>query len=162
MGRVAFSVVNVGGTMHTGRHTREGGKGRQGRVLKGGESVCHQLYIDTGYRFKDQLLELERVSEGEKSGTLGGAEAVVSPLKWQEWERELEEHPDKEWMKFLVRGIRAGFRLGHDQSVVEVTGRRGGMYKALEHKAIIDEYLAKEERARRIWRVSSSVDKGRV
>ncbi len=107
-------------------------------------------------------MELERVSEGEKSGTPGCAEAVVSPLKWQEWERELEEHPDKEWMKFLVRGIRAGFRLGHDQSVVEVTGRRGGMYKALEHKAIIDEYLAKEERARRIWRISSSVDKGRV
>ncbi len=32
----------------------------------------------------------------------------------------------------------------------------------MEHKAIIDEYLAKEERARRIWRISSSVDKGRV
>ncbi len=116
-----------------GRHTWEGGKGLKahGRVVKGGgESVCHQLYIDTGYQFKDQLLELERVSEGEKSGTLDGAEAVVSPLKWQEWERELEEHPDKEWMKFLVRGIRAGFHLGHDQSVVEVTGRRGGMYGA--------------------------------
>ena len=70
--------------------------------------------VDTGY----QLREPERVSRGEKSVALEGADAVVTPLKWQEWSRELKEHPDKEWAEFLVRGICQGFRLGHDQSKV--------------------------------------------
>ncbi len=50
---VAFSVVDVGGTMHIGGHTWEDGKGRQaytggwygaegihGRVVKGGVGEC--------------------------------------------------------------------------------------------------------------------------
>ncbi len=74
--------------------------------------------VDTGYPFRNQLRELERVSRGEKSVALEGGDAVVTPLKWQEWSRELKENPDKEWAEFLVRGICQGFRLGHDQSKV--------------------------------------------
>ncbi len=66
------------------------------------------MLIGTGYRYKSQLLELERVSDGVKSEPLTGADSVVTSLKWQEWRRELENHPDKEWVEFLVRGIRQG------------------------------------------------------
>ena len=58
------------------------------------------------------------MSEGPNSKVLVGAEEIVTPLIWQSWQSELEEHPDKEWVEFLVRGIKNGFRLGHDQSKV--------------------------------------------
>ena len=83
-----------------------------------------------------------------------GADIVVTPLRWQEWQRELSEHPDREWVSFLVRGICHGFRLGHDQSRVTVRERRGTMYEASQHREIISDYLKAEERAERIWKVT--------
>jgi len=80
------------------------------------------VLIGTGYCYKSQLLELERVSEGVKSELLTEADSVVTPLKWQEWRRELEKHQDKEWGEFLVRGIRQGFWIGHNQGSVSLEG----------------------------------------
>ena len=113
------------------------------------ESLC----VDLGYQYKAQLLELERVSGGRRSGPLTGAEAVITPLVWQQWERELEDHPDKEWVQFLVRGIRQGFRVGHDQSVGELRRCRGNMCSAREQSAVIQEYLDKEVEAGRMHKI---------
>ncbi len=113
------------------------------------ESLC----VDLGYQYKAQLLELERVSGGRRSGLLKGAEAVITPLVWQQWERELEDHPDKEWVQFLVRGIWQGFRVGHDQSVRELRRCSGNMCSAREQRAVIQEYLDEEVEAGRVWRV---------
>ncbi len=68
-------------------------------------------------------MELERASEGSNSRVLLGAEKVVTPLLWQRWEKELEENSDREWVEFLIRGIKCGFRLGHDQSKVAIEER---------------------------------------
>ncbi len=113
------------------------------------ESLC----VDLGYQYKAQLLELERVSGGRRSGPLKGAEAVITPLVWQQWEMELEDHPDKDWVQFLVRGIRQGFRVGHDQSVGELRRCSGNMCSAREQRAVIQEYLDEEVEAGRVWRV---------
>ncbi len=72
---------------------------------------------------------------------LPGADVVVMPLEWQAWEKELAVHPDSEWVAFLVRGIRYGFRLGHDQTKGPVQCRRRFMYKTLEHKDVVSYYL---------------------
>ena len=89
---------------------------------------------------------------------LQGAEEVVTPLVWQQWEKELEDHPDREWVEFLVRGIREGFRLGRDQGAVTLSERGGSMYEASEHRGIIEEYLAKEVQGKRVWRVESGTE----
>ena len=59
---------------------------------------------------------------------LQGAEEVVTPLVWQQWESELEGHPDREWVQLLIRGIKGGFRLGHDQSKVVLEEKGGSMH----------------------------------
>ncbi len=46
-------------------------------------------YAVAGYRFTNQLVQLEKVSEGPDSRVLQGAEEVVTPLKWQSWWDEL-------------------------------------------------------------------------
>ncbi len=40
-------------------------------------------YALAGYRFTNQLRELEQRSEGSSSRVLQGAEEVVTPLMWQ-------------------------------------------------------------------------------
>ncbi len=65
---------------------------------------------------------------------LQGAEEVVTPLVWQLWEEELEGHPDREWVELLVRGIKEGFRLGHEESRVVLREGSGTMYEASEHR----------------------------
>jgi len=87
---------------------------------------------------------------------LSGAEEVVSPLRWKVWQEELKEHPDTELVEFVVRGIRDGFRLGHDQSKVVLEQRGGTMYEATQHSEIIGDYLAKEVSAKRVWRLEET------
>ncbi len=111
-----------------------------------------------GYRFTSQLVELERASEGPNSRVLLGAEEVVTPLLWQRWEEELKEHSDREWVEFLVRGIKCGFRLGHDQTKVTVKGRSGSMYEASQHREIISKYLEEEVQGKRVWRVERATE----
>lgn len=55
-----------------------------------------------------QRARSERQSEGSRSRVLRGVAEVVTPLMWQQWERKLEEHPDREWVEFLVGGLRHG------------------------------------------------------
>ena len=119
-------------------------------------------YAVAGYRFTEQLLELERVSEGPSSRVLPGAEEVVTPLKWQSWQHELQDHPDKEWVEYLVRGLKDGFRIGHDQTKVSMKQRRGMIFEASQHGDIIDDYLENEESERRIWRLSQNPQEGEV
>ena len=103
-------------------------------------------------------MELERASEGSNSRVLLGAEKVVTPLLWQRWEEELEEHPDREWVEFLVRGIKFGFRLGHDQSKVATEERGGSMYEASQHREIISKYLEEEVQNERVWSVEQATE----
>ena len=103
-------------------------------------------------------MELERASEGSNSRVLLGAEKVVTPLLWQRWEKELEEHSDREWVEFLIRGIKYGFRLGHNQSKVAMEERGGSMYEATQHREIISKYLEEEVRKERVWRVEQAIE----
>ncbi len=82
----------------------------------------------------------------------------MTPLEWQQWERELEGHPDREWVDLLVRGIKEGFRLGHDQTKVVLEERGGSMYEVSQHRGIIKEYLEKEVRSRRVWKVEQDTE----
>ncbi len=116
----------------------------------------------TGYRFREKLLELDRVSEVELSVLIPGTEEIVTPLNWKAWEDELEMHPDREWVKFLVKGIREGFRLGHEQRNVQLRSRTKWDESSPEVKEAASEYLATEVKAKRVWRVEQEEWKRRV
>jgi len=103
-----------------------------------------------------QLVELERVSEGPKSVMLRGAEVVKTPLVWQEWSYGLESHLDREWVDFLVRGIREGFRVGHRVVLKE---KKGVMFEGSQRREIISKYPEEEESAGRIHKVKEGESK---
>lgn len=67
------------------------------------------------------------------------------------------DHPDREWVEFLVRaGIKEGFRLGHDQSKTKREQRSGTMHEATQHSGVISKYLEKEVLAKRVWKLGES------
>ena len=74
-------------------------------------------YIFRGRVSCEQLFFLPRQStRPEKAGQLQEARvsplltAQSTPLEWQEWHQALLGHPDKAFTKYLVEGIREGFR----------------------------------------------------
>ena len=41
---------------------------------------------------------------------------VVTPLCWQAWDQALRGHPDNQFRRYIVKGIREGFRVGCTRS----------------------------------------------
>ena len=73
---------------------------------------------------------------------LGG---VFTPLKLEHWESLLASHLDKEYVNYLLRGIREGFRIGFKESGSVSLARRN-MHSALENSEVVSAYLAEEKR----------------
>ena len=73
---------------------------------------------------------------------LGG---VFTPLKMEHWESLITSHPDKEYVNYLLRGIREGFRIGFKEAG-SVSSARKNMCSALENSEVVSAYLAEEKR----------------
>ncbi len=91
----------------------------------------------------EDLLEIDSCRPSCPIRLPQGMEVVISPLNWRVWERALARHPDNRFRKYIVEGIRNGFRVGFDYWVgvrVSLTN----MASAREHPEVVDEYLAEE------------------
>ena len=69
--------------------------------------------------------------------------AIRTPLKWEEWDRALGQHPDQRFRKYIVDGIRWGFRVGFDYSRTCRKAKRN-MASASQQPQVIADYLSKE------------------
>lgn len=69
--------------------------------------------------------------------------SVVSPLQVDQFTWELRDHPNQQFVTFVLDGLRHGFNLGfrHSQKLKSATKNKSSAY---EHPAVIDEYLANE------------------
>ena len=76
--------------------------------------------------------------------------AVVIPLEWAKWCYALHDHPDREFVTYIVSGIRAGFRIGFQYKSVECKAATRNMPSASLCEGKIDEFLATECAAGRI------------
>lgn len=80
-----------------------------------------------------------RVQQGVSPPILAEA-PVCSPLRssWQAWRVALQNHPDKRFAEFILRGIQEGFRVGYAGQVVAVKSVVHNCPSAVEHKEVID------------------------
>jgi hypothetical protein len=70
-------------------------------------------------------------------------QGIHSPLRVDEWSKLLQEHPDQEYVAFLIWGMTFGFRIGFDRTQkLRPSGRN--LKSALEHPAIVSDYLKQE------------------
>ena len=73
---------------------------------------------------------------------------TCTPLRPLAFERELESHPDKAWVKQLVQELQHGFHTGYEGDRFPLTA--GNLRSAHEHDEVVDEALQKELSAGRI------------
>ena len=76
--------------------------------------------------------------------------AVATPLRGDVWERELAQFPDRALVRYLVDGMRHGFRVGYKRGVAPLVGARRNMLSADANPAVVEDYLGKEVRLGRV------------
>ncbi len=90
----------------------------------------------------DDLHALEQVS-ASGGPALDSLNGIVTPYVVAEWERLLAAHPDRDFVAYIVHGIRSGFQIGADQSL-PFRSASSNMQSARENAQVIDDYLRAE------------------
>ena len=68
---------------------------------------------------------------------------VRTPLVAPAWEAALAAHPDRAFARYIVAGIKQGFRIGFRRGDSLRSASRN-MLSALEHPEVVQSYLEKE------------------
>lgn len=79
-----------------------------------------------------------------------GKGEVVSPLKWEVWLKALAGHPDRNFVAFIVDGLKYGFRIGFNYASGSCQSAHRNMLSAYQHSEVIEEYLEEECRKGRV------------
>lgn len=78
-------------------------------------------------------------SAGRVTTNFGRGPSVLSTtFKLAAWRVALQNHPDKRFAEFILRGIQEGFRVGYAGQVVAVKSVVHNCPSAVEHKEVID------------------------
>ncbi len=98
-----------------------------------------------GYPYTEHLLEMESCRWECPVVLPQYLRQVETPLEWREWDRELATHPDQRFRRYIVEGIRKGFRVGcRKEPTSSATKPLRNMPSAQDKPEVIDEYLAEE------------------
>ena len=109
-------------------------------MLMFGAPICH--VGSAPYPYTPHLLEFDRrVNRGPVPVWL---QVVSSPLVQQEWARELEDHPDRDFRDYILAGITRGFRIGFNYSNCSCRPATSNMRSANENAEVVQAYLDKE------------------
>ena len=77
------------------------------------------------------------------SSTLPELNRVQTPLVPQAWEEALAEHPDKAFTRYILDGLRHGFRVGF-QCHSPLKSATSNMPSAREHPDVVQQYIMEE------------------
>ena len=91
----------------------------------------------------DDLLELDSCRSAHPIKLPPGMEQVITPLAWRVWDEALREHPDQRFQRYIVEGIRDGFRVGFNYEV-GLRSSPTNVASAREHPEVVQDYLSKE------------------
>ena len=72
------------------------------------------------------------------------------PLRLAAWEEALYPHPDKQFCRYILRGLQQGFHVGFHQVCSPLKSARRNISSAYEHPEVVDNYLLAECTAGRV------------
>ena len=75
---------------------------------------------------------------------------IRTPLRLQAWSRALRHHPDQEFVRYILQGIRQGFHIGFDRQAIQCRSAKRNMLSAEQNPSVVERYLQKEREAGRI------------
>ena len=78
------------------------------------------------YEYTRDLLALDGARQRELKSVHPELRGIYSPLsdRLPRWERALADHPDETFARYVLRGLRAGFRVGFDHAFSLVSAGR--------------------------------------
>ena len=116
----------------------------------------YSWYIVRGhYRYISDLLKLEKAIPYEivLPGVCGYTQ---TPLNHVMWSMLLSDHPDRQFVEYIIRGLRTGFRIGCQATSAELRSASSNMFSAISHPEVIDKYLCEVLETNRLVRVPCS------
>ena len=82
---------------------------------------------------------------------------ITSPLKPDVWESYLSAHPDRQFVEYLMDGIRWGFRVGCYANDGALRSATRNMLAADLHPTVIEDYLSNELSCNRLVEAPSAL-----
>ena len=123
--------------------------------------ICIILFVAVGnivfgrYCYTDDLLSLEAAVPYEVN-LPDECLHIVSPLNPDVWSLLLTKHPDRQFVNYLIRGLRGGFHVGCHASAQDLQSALTNMPCAIRHPEVIDKYLQDELECNRLVEVTPS------
>ena len=122
--------------------------------------ISHMQYVGScvsggKYTYTDDLLHLQS-SIPSVVRLPPECSIITTPLRVEVWEKYLQLFPDREYVQYLLDGIRQGFRIGCNNSSKLCSSSRN-MRGAEEHPLVVQQYLQEEQKLGRIIPVHPSV-----
>ena len=97
-----------------------------------------------------ELLQLERCTPAVARPVCPQLAVIRTPLKVKAWEQALVQHPDREFVGYILRGISGGFRIGFNYQRCSRRSARSNMKSAAENAGVVEEFLLTELTAGRV------------
>ena len=72
------------------------------------------------------------------------ADTIVSPLILDNWRQALQEHPDRQFVEYILEGIAHGFHIGYDRSKQTCISTQRNMSSAVQNPGSVEDYLETE------------------
>ena len=105
---------------------------------------CKDIGRHNEVAYTQDLLDLEMCIPAQRQEVNRCLTSIRTPLQIGQWERALVNHPDQEFVSFLLRGMRGGFRIGYNRRGHSCKPVSRNMQSARLNPQVVEEYLAKE------------------
>jgi hypothetical protein len=76
---------------------------------------------------------------------------TISPINLTNFELQLKSHSDRRRVDYVLNSLRFGFQLGFHSHLCKLKSATSNRASAIEHPAVIDEYLNKEVSLGRVF-----------
>ncbi len=100
------------------------------------------------YRYLEDLLAIEACIPSIP-WVLQAWREIVTPLDWRVWDENLSTYPDQQLRRYIVDGIKGGFRIGFNYAH-SLRSTERNMHSVKSYPEAIEGYLAEECAAGRI------------
>ena len=103
-----------------------------------------------GNPYTEELLQLEQCAPMVARPVAPQLAVIKTPLRVRALQQPLVQHPDGEFVKFVLRGIAGGLRIGFNYQRFSCKPARSNMKSAAENADVVEEYLFTEQSAGRV------------
>ena len=100
------------------------------------------------YRYMSDLLALKATATGADPKLFNPA----TPLIAQAWALAMQDHPDEQFVEYILGGICFGFHIGASRSIVLCPSKEGNLFLVKQRPSQVADHLRAELEAGRLLR----------